>query len=121
MTGALEIERAEKRIGSSLEAAPEIYIEDAAVFKTLSSLDQQDLADICITSDVQLINEAAPKGAFALDDVTGVGVVPAPAKGTKCARSWRITNDVGSDPRYPELSARDAAAVAEFDAQTEDA
>ncbi len=33
----------------------------------------------------------------------------------KCARSWRITEDVGSDPDYPDLSARDAAAVREFD------
>ena len=33
----------------------------------------------------------------------------------KCARSWRYADDVGSDPRYPDLSARDAAAVAEID------
>ena len=56
-----------------------------------------------------------PQGAFTLDDVAGVGVVPKPAEGTKCARSWRITKDVGSDPDFPELSARDAAAVREFD------
>jgi isoleucyl-tRNA synthetase len=48
--------------------------------------------------------------------VAGVGVVPRKAEGTKCARSWRITTDVGSDPDYPDLSARDAAAVREFDA-----
>lgn len=117
VTGALEIERAEKRLGSSLEAAPEIHLKDDGVFATLSSLDKQDLADICITSDIKVINGSAPDGAFTLDDVAGVGVVPTRAEGKKCARSWRITNDVGSDPRYPELSARDAAAVAEFDAR----
>jgi isoleucyl-tRNA synthetase len=37
------------------------------------------------------------------------------AEGEKCARSWRITKDVGSDPAFPTLSARDAAAVREFD------
>ena len=41
-------------------------------------------------------------------------MVPARAEGKKCARSWRITTDVGSDPDYPDLSARDAAAVREL-------
>ncbi len=116
VTGALEIERAEKRIGSSLEAAPEIYIDDQAIFANLDALDKQDLADICITSGVTLHNNGAPDGAFTLPDVERIGVVPTRAKGNKCARSWRITDDVGSDPRYPDLSARDAAAVTEFDA-----
>jgi isoleucyl-tRNA synthetase len=37
------------------------------------------------------------------------------AEGRKCARSWRFTKDVGADPAFPDLSARDAAAVREFD------
>jgi isoleucyl-tRNA synthetase len=37
------------------------------------------------------------------------------AEGKKCARSWRITRDVGADAEFPELSARDAAAVREYD------
>jgi len=120
VTGALEIERAEKRIGSSLEAAPEIYIADQNVFAIIDGLDKQDFADICITSNIKVINAAPSSGAFALPDVEGVGVVPTRAEGKKCARSWRITSDVGSDPRYPDLSARDAAAVAEFDAKNGD-
>jgi isoleucyl-tRNA synthetase len=44
-------------------------------------------------------------------------VVPKLASGKKCARSWRIVADVGADPAYPDLSARDAAAVREFDAR----
>jgi isoleucyl-tRNA synthetase len=47
--------------------------------------------------------------------VPGVGVVPALARGKKCARSWRILPDVGADPEFPDLSPRDAAAVREFD------
>ena len=35
------------------------------------------------------------------------------AEGRKCARSWRIVPDVGSDPDYPEVSARDAQALKE--------
>jgi isoleucyl-tRNA synthetase len=57
----------------------------------------------------------APNDAFTLPDVPGVGVLVARAEGRKCARSWRITADVGSDLSFPDLSARDAAAVREFD------
>src|SRR5215471_3594451 len=37
VTGALEIERADKRIGSSLEAAPAIYISDPALLRTIAT------------------------------------------------------------------------------------
>jgi isoleucyl-tRNA synthetase len=114
VTGALEIERAAKKIGSSLEAAPQVFIADPDL---MAALDGVDLAEISITSGTEVIAGPAPTGAFKLDDVAGVGVVPMPAVGTKCARSWRITKDVGADPAFPELSARDAAAVREFDAR----
>ena len=45
-----------------------------------------------------------------------MAVVPGLAKGRKCARSWKILPDVGSDKDFPDLSPRDAAAVREFDA-----
>ncbi len=114
ITGALEIERREKRIGSSLEAAPEIYIgpkELAAAAKGV------DWAEIAITSDAAVKTGKPPADAFTLDEVEGVAVVPALATGKKCARSWRIVADVGADPAYPDLSARDAAAIREFDAR----
>ena len=56
-----------------------------------------------------------PRAPSRCDDVAGVGVVCKRAEGKKCARSWRITEDVGSDPDFPELSARDAKAVREYD------
>lgn len=114
VTGALEIERAEKRIGSSLEAAPKIFIADAGLRDVLSGV---DLAEVCITSGADLIAGEAPAGAFKLADVPGVGVVSARADGKKCARSWRVTADVGADTDYPELSARDAAAMREIDSR----
>jgi isoleucyl-tRNA synthetase len=113
VTGALELERAGKRMGSSLEAAPEIHVTDKAIAKALAGI---DLAEVCITSAADLLTTEPPEGAFMLPDVPGVAVVPRKAEGAKCARSWRITTDVGSDPRYPDLSARDASAVAEIDA-----
>uniref|UniRef100_UPI0025DC9448 isoleucine--tRNA ligase n=1 Tax=uncultured Hyphomicrobium sp. TaxID=194373 RepID=UPI0025DC9448 len=116
VTGAIEIERAAKRIGSSLEAAPEIFVTDAA---TLEAIQGIDLAEISITSDATLARKLAPEGAFTLPEVPGVGVIVHRAEGKKCARSWRITSDVGSDAAYPDLSARDAAAVRELDARAD--
>ncbi len=114
VTGALEIERAGKRIGSSLEAAPHVYIADADL---MIGLDGVDMAEVCITSAIDLSASEPPAEAFTLASVPGVGVVPGLAEGTKCARSWRITKDVGSDPAYPDLSARDAAVMREIDAR----
>jgi len=114
VTGAIELERAAKRMGSSLEAAPEIFVTDAA---TIEAIQGADLAEIAITSAATLSLKLPPEGAFTLPDVPGVGIVVHRAEGRKCARSWRITSDVGSDPDYPDLSARDAAAVRELDAR----
>ena len=114
VTGAIELERAAKRMGSSLEAAPEIFVTDAA---TLEAIQDIDLAEISITSEATLVRKVPPDEAFALPDVPGVGVVVNRAEGRKCALITRITSDVGSDPAYPDLSARDAAAVREFEAR----
>ncbi|SMD16631.1 isoleucine--tRNA ligase [Rhizobium sp. RU36D] len=111
VTGALEIERKEKRIGSSLEAAPVVHVADPAL---MAALDGLDFAEICITSDIQVVSGDGPAEAFRLDDGTKVAVEPKLAEGTKCARSWKITRDVGSDPDYPEVSARDAQALREL-------
>jgi len=112
VTAALELERAGKRIGSSLEAAPIVYVDDADL---MSGLDGVDLAEVCITSGIEVIAGALPESAVVASDVKSVGVIPKRAEGKKCARSWRITTDVGSDPAYPDLSARDAAAMREID------
>ncbi|MGE5266694.1 MAG: isoleucine--tRNA ligase [Deltaproteobacteria bacterium] len=112
VTAALELERAAKRIGSSLEAAPIVYVDDSDL---MSGLDGVDMAEVCITSGIEVIAGALPADAVVASDVKTVGVVPKRAEGRKCARSWRITTDVGSDPAYPDLSARDAAAMREID------
>jgi isoleucyl-tRNA synthetase len=111
VTGALEIERKDKRIGSSLEAAPVVHVADPELLKALEG---QDFAEICITSAITIEATEGPADAFRLADVAKVGVVPKLADGQKCARSWRITTDVGSDPLYPDVSARDAAALHEL-------
>ena len=107
VTGALEIERAEKRIGSSLQAAPKVYVSADYV----AAMNQVDLAEIAITSMAELIEGEAPTGAFTLDDVPGVGVVSAPAEGEKCERCWKVTEDVGSNPAHPSVCGRCGDAV----------
>jgi isoleucyl-tRNA synthetase len=113
VTGALELERAAKRIGSSLEASPLIYVSDKAIFATLFDV---DMAEVCITSNAMVTNEDAPADAFRLGEVPGVAVVVERAAGTKCARSWKILPTVGEDPEYPDVSPRDAQALREWKA-----
>jgi len=105
--GALEIERGEKRIGSSLQAAPKVYV--GADYT--AALDGLDLADVAITSDLTLIEGPVPDGAFTLPDVPGVGVVPVLAEGEKCERCWKVLPDVGTDPDVPGVCSRCAEAV----------
>ncbi|MGH6780102.1 MAG: class I tRNA ligase family protein, partial [Bradyrhizobium sp.] len=111
VTGALELERAAKRIGSSLEASPLVYISDGEIFKALIDL---DLAEVCITSNAMVTNENPPDGAFRLNEAPGVAVVVEKAQGSKCARSWKILPTVGEDPDYPDVSPRDARALREW-------
>ena len=113
VTGALEVERAAKRIGSSLEASPLVYVSDKKIFATLFDV---DLAEVCITSNAMATNEDAPAGAFRLNDVSGVAVVVEKAIGLKCARSWKILPTVGEDSEYPDVSPRDAQALREWKA-----
>src|SRR5471032_1721508 len=96
VTGALEIERAQKRIGSSLEAHPIVLVTEEDLFEAVVDV---DLAEICITSAATLRDGEGPADAFRLPDVQGVAVVVNLAEGRKCARSWKISHDVGADPR----------------------
>jgi isoleucyl-tRNA synthetase len=95
VTGALEIERREKRIGSSLQAAPVLYLAPA----DLLVIEGVDMAELCITSGLQLRTDAPPANAFTLPDVPGVAVVPALAGGEKCARCWQVLPEVAASTR----------------------
>jgi isoleucyl-tRNA synthetase len=114
VTGALEVERREKRIGAALEAAPVVCIADPDL---LAAFDGLDPAEVFRTSQATLQAGDGPADAFRLEGLAGVAVQALPAQGRKCARSWRILPEVGSDPRYPDVSLRDADALAWWDAQ----
>jgi isoleucyl-tRNA synthetase len=113
VTGALEIERAQKRIGSSLEAHPIVHVSNEELYEAVVDC---DLAEVCITSAATLVRDNGPDGAFRLPDVAGVAVVPNLAEGSKCARSWKILTTIGADPEYPDVSPRDAQALREWEA-----
>src|ERR1700761_451120 len=113
VTGALELARAAKEIGSSLEASPVIYVSDRAMLATLFDI---DLAEVCITSGYEVQEDEPPAGAFRLDNVPGVAVVVEKAQGIKCARSWKILPTIGEDKDYPDVSPRDAKALREWKA-----
>ncbi|WP_179380255.1 isoleucine--tRNA ligase [Jannaschia marina] len=89
--GALEAARRDKAIGASLEAAPTVHLDA----ETAAILEDVAFEDICITSAISVSTEAAPDGAFALDDTPGVAVAFAQAEGGKCQRCWKILPDVG--------------------------
>jgi len=107
VTAALEIQRREKVIGASLEAAPVVHVRDAGV---LAALREVPFADICITSAITLTNDPIPAEAFRLPEVEGVGVVFEKARVQKCQRCWKILPDVGSH-KHPGVCARCDAAL----------
>ena len=101
VTGALEVQRTAKVIGSSLEAAPEVFVSP-----TLAAvLGSVDFAELCITSGLAIRQAAVPVGAFALADVADVAVLFHPATGAKCERCWKVLPDVGTH-QHPATCAR---------------
>ncbi|MBY0428774.1 MAG: isoleucine--tRNA ligase [Alphaproteobacteria bacterium] len=108
VTGAIEKKRAEKVVGSSLQATPTVYLKqnDAKLLQTV------DFADICITSFLHVITDkAAPADAFKLPEVPDVAVVVDAAKGNKCERCWCVKEEVGKHPKHPTLCVRCETAV----------
>ena len=107
VTGALEVERRDKRIGSSLQAHPKVY----ANADYIPAMEGLDLAEISITSAATLAEASPPADAFTLDDVSGVGVVAGLAEGEKCGRCWQYLPEVGGVPGHADLCGRCADTV----------
>ena len=113
VTGALEVERREKRIGASLEAAPKVHIADQALIDAFKG---ESAADIFITSGAELIHTSSGNGGgFTLDDTDGMVVYPEKADGIKCRRSWKYFDPSTADPAFPDITPRDALTVKAWD------
>ncbi len=106
VTGAIEIQRQEKVIGASLEAAPTVHVRDAEMLAAVKSV---DFADVCITSGVRLTDDPISDAAFRLPEVEGVGVEFERAEGQKCQRCWKILPDVGKHSHADVCGRCDAA------------
>jgi isoleucyl-tRNA synthetase len=94
VTGALELARADKSIGSSLEAAPVLVVEsdaDKALFEAI------DLAEITITSVASVEIAAGLGDLYAIPEIKGAGARFVKASGAKCARCWRVLEETRTD------------------------
>jgi isoleucyl-tRNA synthetase len=111
VTGALEEKRANKDIGSSLEAKPIVYLENPALAILAQTI---DLSELCITSGIEIRQEKAPDNAYRLDDVKSVAVVFAKAIGEKCERCWQVLPDVGTHSHAKDACGRCADAITEY-------
>ena len=95
VTGAIELERSAKRIGSSLEACVKIFLtdEDCKLFNG------QDVAEICITSAAELSAEVPPENSFRLEELPDIAVLVTEALGNKCQRCWKILEEVNQQEK----------------------
>ncbi len=94
VTGALELARADKAIGSSLEAAPVLGVSEASDKALLDSI---DLAEIAITSGASVEVVAGFDGYYTLPEIKGAGAKFVKAQGCKCARCWRVLEETRAD------------------------
>jgi len=108
VTGVLERARADKMVGSSLQADPVVYVDA----ETAALLATSDFQDVAITSTIRIVTDPAPAGAFTLEDVPGVAAVAEVASGAKCDRCWKVLPEVGDHAEHPTLCRRCAEAVA---------
>jgi isoleucyl-tRNA synthetase len=94
VTGALEVERREKRIGAALESSPRVFVSDPDLIAAFEGVDP---AEVFRTSAAELVLGEGPTAAFRLPEVPSVAVDPRAAEGCKCGRCWRILPEVKAE------------------------
>ena len=105
-------ERADKTIGSSLQARPKVHI----AWDYESLMVGVDMAEVSITSAIDLVAGEGPAAAFRLEEVAGVAVEPGLAEGDKCERCWRVLPEVGENAAAPGTCRRCAGVVSALEA-----
>ena len=96
---ALEQARADKKIGSSLEAAVKLYCS-SELYDFLNAIPMDELADLMIVSHISL--EQGEGGVKGLVD--GLGVQVETAVGQKCLRCWKYHPAVGEEGLCPRCA-----------------
>jgi isoleucyl-tRNA synthetase len=115
VTKALELARAEKRIGHPLEAMVTLAVE-GELFDFLQSYAQQ-LRTIFITSKVVLKKDADLDGAYESPNVEGLKIGVQPAGTQKCERCWVHDETVGNNSQHPTICSRCETVVATLDVE----
>jgi isoleucyl-tRNA synthetase len=100
----LERLRSAGRIGAPLDAEVTVYAPAAAAtrFEAL----RNELRFLLITSQAQVIETDAPPPEAVPTSEPGLWIEVKASTAPKCVRCWNLRNDVGSDPRHPEICAR---------------
>tara|TARA_Y100001960_G_C14182708_1_gene591071 strand:- start:121 stop:606 length:486 start_codon:yes stop_codon:yes gene_type:complete len=93
ITGALEIKRADKTIGSSLESHLEIYLSKE--YKKYSN--NIDLSEIAITSSAKIFEFKENSPGFKINEIDGISVDIKKAEGSKCHRCWKFNKEINSN------------------------
>jgi len=83
---AIEVKRASKEIGSSLEADIKLYLGE----EYLQYSKDVNLSEYIITSKAEALPMVNDDKLFKLDSVDNVKVLVKKAKGEKCSRCWKI-------------------------------
>jgi isoleucyl-tRNA synthetase len=104
VNNALEQARKEKVIGSSLEASVVIYVNPAMRIN-LAQL-ENELRFVLITSEASTDDIGNRPAESILSEDGSLAVLVRSASGSKCARCWHIKEEVGQDPKHPELCIR---------------
>ena len=86
INGAIEVERKNKTIGSSLEASVILFINDD---KKINLVNNEMVEQVSIVSKIEIKNEGLPQNCYTLDDDKSIGVVVSRVDGHKCERCWK--------------------------------
>ena len=106
VTKALEMKRAEKFIGASLEAKVTLHADSEALYSKLSAV-EDTLAAVFIVSAASVVNNG--DGEFKCEDPAFEGKLSfsvEKADGAKCERCWCYSETVGEDHDHPTLCKR---------------
>ena len=110
--GGAEIEKlrlnVEKLIGKPLDARVTLYVSEAAS-EPFAELESEDLAPLCIVSELKIVHGAG-EGVRG-ENFDGLTVHVEPSVLPRCARCWTRSATVGTNEKHPTLCARCASVV----------
>ncbi len=99
---ALELARANKIIGASLDSKVQLFC--TGDFYDFAKSVESELTAAFIVSQVEIVDGG--KGEFTGEELPEVSITVSHADGVKCARCWSYSSTVGSDSEHPEICSR---------------